>query len=298
MALGVGLQSVALPNGETIAYREAGSGNRILLLVHGNMTSSKHWDVVMEQLQDRYKVYAIDLRGFGSSTYHKPVDSLKDFSEDLKMFVEKVGIQKFSLAGWSTGGGVSMQFAADYPEYVEKLILVESVGITGYPMFKKDENGQPLVGQFLTTKEEIAQDAVQVAPALAALQTRDKEYYRTIWNLLIYTHNKPEPHKYEEYIEDMLTQRNLVDVDYALLTFNISDKHNGVAAGTGDVNKIHAPTLVFQGDRDYVVPQEMGEGIAKAIFNSEYVLLSNCGHSPFVDCLDKFIEKLISFLEK
>ena len=56
----------------------------------------------------------------------------------------------------------------------------------------------------------------------------NKLYYRTVWNLLIYTHNQPEPDRYEKYLDDMLTQRNFVDVNYALITFNISDEHNGV----------------------------------------------------------------------
>lgn len=56
----------------------------------------------------------------------------------------------------------------------------------------------------------------------------NKLYYRTVWNLLIYTHNQPEPDRYEKYLDDMLTQRNFVDVNYALITFNISDEYNGV----------------------------------------------------------------------
>ena len=45
-------------------------GEKIVILVHGNMTSSKHWDVLIESLDPKYKVYALDLRGFGESSYH------------------------------------------------------------------------------------------------------------------------------------------------------------------------------------------------------------------------------------
>ncbi|WP_438503643.1 intracellular short-chain-length polyhydroxyalkanoate depolymerase [Ectobacillus ponti] len=297
MKLESGISAVVLPNGETIAYRKAGSGEQIVMLVHGNMTSSKHWDVLMERLQDEYTIYAPDLRGFGASTYQQPISSLKEFSEDVKQFADALGLQRFSIAGWSTGGGIGMQFAIDYPERVEKLVLIESVGIQGYPILKKDAAGQPVLGEFLTTKEEIAADPVQVAPVLQALQNRDKEFYRALWNLVIYTHKQPEPDHYEEYLEDMLTQRNLVDVDYALATFNISEEHNGVVAGTGEVRKLNAPTLVIQGARDYVVPPAMGEGIAKAVPQAEYVLLPDCGHSPLVDCLDALVNTINSFLK-
>lgn len=297
MTLKFDVQSVILSNGETIAYRQAGSGEKVLVLIHGNMTSSKHWDLVMENLQCSYRMYAIDLRGFGFSTYNKPIDSLRDFSEDLFLFVNQVGLTSFSLVGWSTGGGVSMQFASSYPEYVEQLILVESVGIKGYPIFQKDENGQPIPFQYLSSKEEIAKDPIQVLPMLQALEKRDKEYYRMIWNLLIYTHNQPNPEKYEEYLDDMLTQRNLVDVDYALVTFNMSDESNGVTKGTSEVHQIVAPTLVLQGDRDYVVPKEMADEIASAIPHAKFVLLPDCGHSPLVDCLDELVQHIKAFVK-
>ena len=63
------LQKVTLANNEQIAYRERDGGEKIVILVHGNMTSSKHWDVLMDALDPKYKVYALDLRGFGESSY-------------------------------------------------------------------------------------------------------------------------------------------------------------------------------------------------------------------------------------
>jgi pimeloyl-ACP methyl ester carboxylesterase len=298
MSREVMLKKVNLPNGETLGYRETVEGEKVLLLIHGNMTSSKHWDILIDELPKRYKVYAVDLRGFGMSTYNNSINSLKDFSEDIKLFVDTIGLEKFSMAGWSTGGGVAMQFAADYPELVEKLILIESVGIKGYPIFKKDEKGQPIPGQLLKTREEVAKDPVQVLPVLNAYANKDKQFLRNLWNMLIYTHNKPTDEKYEEYLDDMLTQRNLVDVDYGLLTFNISNENNGVVDGTGDVDKIKAPTLVIQGDRDLVVPRNMGEEIAEAIGdNARLEILENSGHSPLIDCLDKLTKLIVDFIE-
>ncbi|WP_461207065.1 intracellular short-chain-length polyhydroxyalkanoate depolymerase [Clostridium sp. DL1XJH146] len=292
------LNKIEIASGETLGYRECGSGDKILLLIHGNMTSSKHWDLLMEQLKYEYKIYAIDLRGFGISTYNTEINSLKDFSEDVKMFVDKLGIKGFILAGWSTGGGVAMQFAAYYPEYVEKLILVESVGITGYPIFKKDDKGQSIIGEFLRTKEEIANDPIQVLPVLNAIKNKDKETYRIVWNSVIYTKDKPSAEKYEEYLEDMLTQRNLVDVDYALTRFNMSNMHNGVVEGSGDIDKIKAPTIIFQGDRDLVVPMQMGQGIAEALGDrGKLVILNDSGHSPFIDCLDRITKEIKEFLK-
>ncbi|MFA5523390.1 MAG: alpha/beta hydrolase [Tissierellales bacterium] len=292
------LNTVDLSNGETLGYRKFGIGSKILILVHGNMSTSKHWDTVMESMPIEFTTYAIDMRGFGDSTYNNRANSLRDFSEDLKLFVEIMGLKKFYLAGWSTGGGVAMYFTIDYPEYVEKLILVESVGIMGYPMFKKDASGRPITGEFIKTKAEIEADPVQVVPILNAYKNKDKTFLRFVWDASIYVSKKPSEERYEEYLDAMLTQRNLVDIDYSLIHFNISDKHNGVVEGTGEVHKIKAPTLVIQGKSDLIVPMEMGVGIAEGIGeNAKLILLDDGGHSPITDDLDRFMNLILTFME-
>lgn len=291
------LKSIEIPNGETLGYRECGSGDKILLLIHGNMTSSKHWDLVMENLPNDYKVYAVDLRGFGISSYNKPINSLKDFSDDIKMFVDEIGLEKFYIGGWSTGGGVAMKFTADYQKYVEKLILIESVGIKGYPIFKKDNEGRAIMTELLKTKEEIAEDPIQVIPIVNAYKNKDTKTLRKIWEQTIYTHNKPEESRYVDYLDDMLTQRNLVDVDYALATFNISNSDNGVILGNNDVEKINIPTLIIQGDRDLVVPMDMAKGIKEGIGdNAKLTILKDSGHSPLIDNLNELIQNIIDFI--
>ena len=74
---------IQLPNGETIAYQEREGGHKKILLIHGNMTSSVHWDLILEKMDPSYKLYAIDMRGFGRSTYHHQIRSIKDFSDDV-----------------------------------------------------------------------------------------------------------------------------------------------------------------------------------------------------------------------
>jgi len=291
----MGLKFVTLEK-ETIAYREQGSGDQTLLLIHGNMTSSQHYDLLMDKLPQDMKVIAVDLRGFGGSSYNNRVNHLKDFSDDIKGLVDQLGLKDFSIAGWSTGGGIAMQYCIDYPEDVHKLILIESVGVSGYPIFRKDEMGQPIIGDFLTSKEELEKDAVQVLPILNAYANKDKATLQAIWNALIYTNNQPDENLYDVYLDDMMTQRNLVDVDYALMYFNISDKHNGVTPGTKKARSIEHKTLVYQGKNDLVVPQAMGDGIHEHIPNTEYILHDG-GHSPFIDDLDHVTTSILNFLK-
>ena len=297
--MNIKLKKLKLDNGEELAYREREGGEKLLVLVHGNMTSSKHWDLLIETLPEEYKIYAPDLRGFGSSSYNNEINSLHDFAKDLKDFFDKLNLKDFVLMGWSTGGGVVMDFTADNPDYVKKLILLESVGTKGYPIYKKDENGQPIPGELLNTKEEIANDPVQVLPVLNAYQNKDKETMKMIWNATIYTDNKPDPEKYDEYLEDMFTQRNLVDVDYALAHFNISSQDTELSAANNKAEKIEIPTLVLYGENDKVVPEQMAKDIDDDIGdNSTLEYLENCGHSPLIDDLEQLKTKLINFIEE
>lgn len=297
MGRAIELKSVILNNGERLGYREAGSGEQTLLLIHGNMTSSKHWQPVLEAMPDGYRMIAVDMRGFGISTYNTPVNSLKDFADDIKEFVDILGLTDFAVAGWSTGGGVAMELVANYAGYANKLILLESVGYTGYPIVRKDVTGQPIIGDLLKTKEEIAADPVQVIPILHAYANKDKATLKMIWNATIYTHNQPDEATYDEYLDDMLTQRNLVDVDYALAHFNMSHEHNGVSEGNGRIDRIDIPTLVLWGKRDLVVPEYMATTTAAAIGdNAKVVYLENCGHSPLVDDLNGMIQAWLEFL--
>ena len=60
----------SIPSGEVLAYRKCGVGNKVLLLLHGNMSSSVHYQTLMEKLEQDFTIYAVDLRGFGDSTFN------------------------------------------------------------------------------------------------------------------------------------------------------------------------------------------------------------------------------------
>lgn len=190
-----------------------------------------------------------------------------------------------------------MDFAADHPDKVEKLVLLASVGTRGYPIFKKDEHGQPDITQPLRTKEEIALDLVQVLPILRAYETRDKDTLRQIWEMLIYHDNKPDETRYDRYLEDMLTQRNLVDVDYALAMFNISSETTVMGEGNGKASKITMPVLVLSGKKDRVVPEQMALDIQKDIGENARLRYLDTGHSALIDDLPGLVRVVTEFIE-
>lgn len=291
------LKKVALSNGETLTYRERPGGEKNLLLVHGNMTSSKHWDLLIEDLDASFKIYAVDMRGFGGSTYHTRVQSIKDFSDDIKLFVDEIGLTDFAMIGWSAGGAVGMQFVADYPDYCNQLVLLASNSTRGFPLYGVNSDGTPNLDHRYKTIEDIEGDPVKTIPVQGAYDANNRDLLKAIWNAVIYTKNQPSPEKYEEYIDDMRTQRNYADVNYSVNTFNISNTHNGLTEGTNQAKDIKIPVLVLWGDRDYVVTKEMQEEIMEDLGdNAQFIELVDCGHSPLVDDLEQLTDRIESFL--
>lgn len=290
-------KSVDLPNGETIAYQERAGGQKKVLLIHGNMTSSKHWDLVLEHMDSNYKLYAIDLRGFGRSTYHQEIRSIEDFSEDVKDFTEKIGLNDFSIVGWSLGGAVGMQFAADYLGQCTKLVLLASASTRGYPFYGTSWFGQLIFDHRLKTYHEIKLDLGKTIPIQFAIDTKCRPFLKTMWSTLVYTKNQPDKRRYDEYIDDTCTQRNLAAVYHALNVFNISDKYNGLVKGSGLAKNINIPVLVLRGDRDYIMTEQMAQEIIADIgSNAKFIELMDCGHSPLIDDLDQLLKVVTDFL--
>lgn len=286
------LRKVLLPNGETYGYRYYSGGEKVIILIHGNLATSKYYDELMEALPEDYTIYAVDMRGFGTSTYNTPINSLRDIAEDIKLFADELKLNKFDLAGWSTGGAVSMHFTANYGYMVNKLFLLASAGALGYPSYRIDNKGNKTL---LTTKEEIAVDPAKIA-FLNAIENKDIEYYKQVFDAYIFSHRRPEPNKYNEYLEDSLKQQNIVDIYYGLASFNITDKFNGINLGTGEISKIKVPTAIVQGEEDKIVSLEMAQNIKDGIGEkAEMFLLKNSGHTPFFDKLDEVVKIITEF---
>lgn len=291
------LKKMRLDSGEVLAYREAGDGNKLLLFIHGNMSAGIHFMPLVKRLPSDYKAYIVDLRGFGDSTYHNQIHTIKNLSDDIYEFINKLGLRQITLVGWSAGGSICLQLAADYSELVNKIVLISAVGHGGVPLFRKDEQGNILKGQVYEDKAEMAEDS-EVAPCLAAIRSQNADEMSTLWNMAIYTNQKPGLREGVEYINATLKQRNLVDIYWALAQFNISHQHNGYIEGNGLIDHIKAPVLSIWGEKDVIISENTVRETVKALGeNAKMLILKDSGHSPMVDYPDLLIERLIEFIE-
>lgn len=286
-----------LTNKEDIAYLDFNpNASQTILLVHGNMSSGVHYKPLFEHLSADYRVLSPDLRGFGDSTYHQPIDSLEDFADDLADFLTLNHIEKVVFVGWSTGGGIGLKFAAKYPEKVSHLVLIESTSHKGYPIFEKDETGTPILTKVYTQKEAMAQDPIQVAPAVNALESNNVEFMEMVWKAAIYNVKVPDEKDLELYISETMKQRNLIDVDWALMTLNMSDKPNDVVPGDGSIHDVKVPVLNIWGRLDFVVPEIMYNENQTALPHAKQHIFDGGSHSPITDDPDKLSEIILDFI--
>lgn len=275
---------VKLINGETIAYLEQGHGEKTLLLIHGNLSSSVYYLPLIKQLPENVHTIAVDLRGFGDSSYLRKFGSLKELADDIALFIKALSLKKVFVTGWSLGGGVAMELAAHYPALVEKLILINSTTHKGYPIFKKDAAFKPLVGQIYASADEMANDPLQVRPVLDAIKVNNTGFMTYIYDLTIYTVSKPALEDNVLYISETMKQRCLPEADYALATLNMGSTPNFYRPGDNTISKIQCPVLHFWGTKDLTVPEYMVlENIEALKAKSTFIKFENCGHSPLVD---------------
>lgn len=105
-----------------------------VVFLHGNVSSALFWQEQMLALPEGYRPLAVDLRGFGGSDV-LPVDAtrgLRDFADDVAATVDRLGLGRVHLVGWSMGGGVALRLLLDRPETVRSLTLVAPVSPYGF----------------------------------------------------------------------------------------------------------------------------------------------------------------------
>ncbi|MDN4163552.1 alpha/beta fold hydrolase [Nocardioides abyssi] len=115
-------------HGHRRAYVKVGKGPALLLL-HGLGCDHTTWEPVIDLLARRYTVIAPDLLGHGRSDKPRADYSLGGFANGMRDLLTVLGIDQVTVVGHSFGGGVAMQFAYQYPERTERLVLVASGGL-------------------------------------------------------------------------------------------------------------------------------------------------------------------------
>ena len=108
-----------------------------LVLLHGLLGSSRNWGTIGRALQQRFDVHVLDLRNHGNSPHAESM-RWSELCGDLRDYFAAAGLTDIVLVGHSLGGKIAMRYAAEYPEQVRKLVIVD-IAAKAYPPYHDQE---------------------------------------------------------------------------------------------------------------------------------------------------------------
>ena len=258
---------IKLPNNELIAYRQISNPSKpILLLIHGQLTTSSWFYEISKELQDSFDLILMDLRGFGRSSYIVPISTIKELSDDVFFFIEQLSLKKINLLGFSLGGAVALQFAADHSDMIDNLYLISSTGISGFPIYDQ-------FNKIVSSLKEM-NEHWYFKELVDKLQKKDKKYFENLFFKefanIKQIQNNHDIHKM--FIEEIMLQRNVFETCWASNSFNISNDNNYVNKGNNLVKNITCRTILIHGTRDRAIPFQESKRIYNNISSKEKVL--------------------------
>ncbi len=115
-------------HGQPVTYHRLGEGP-VVVLIHGITSSSRTWLKVLPALAERYTVIAPDLLGHGLSAKPRGDYSLGAYASGIRDLLSVLGLGRATVVGHSLGGGIAMQFAYQFPQSIDRLVLVDSGGL-------------------------------------------------------------------------------------------------------------------------------------------------------------------------
>lgn len=123
----------ATVNGARLWYDVSGPASGTPILLHHGYTASRvNWLPVAQRLAQRHRVILMECRGTGESEHTAAGYTLEQYADDVIGIVDHVGIDRFTYAGHSMGGGIGYVLALRYPQRLERLILMASVSADGF----------------------------------------------------------------------------------------------------------------------------------------------------------------------
>jgi pimeloyl-ACP methyl ester carboxylesterase len=266
-------------HGERIAYRDAGSGEA-LLLIHGMAGSSATWRAVIPELAKRYRVVAPDLLGHGESAKPRGDYSLGAFAAWLRDLLDELGISQATVVGQSLGGGVAMQFTYQHRDYCQRLVLISSGGLG--PDLNWILRILSAPGAELVLPVVAPQPVLNLGNKLGSWLTSagiKSPRAGEMWSSYCSLSDRPTRQAF------LRTLRSVVD-------------YRGQAVSA--LGKIHVsyglPTLLIWGEQDRIIPVAHGYAAHEAVPGSRLEVLAGVGHFPHVESPTAVVDILDDFI--
>ena len=267
-------------HGHRRAYVVTGSGP-VLLLLHGLGCDHTTWAPVIDSLARRYTVIAPDLLGHGESDKPRADYSVGGYANGMRDLLTVLGIDKVTVVGHSFGGGVAMQFAYQFPERTERMILVAPGGLG--PEVTKAIRAITLPGFHtamgvvtLPGLRHLTKAALRSLAASGVSKARDLDEVAEI----VDSFRDPQARKAIRHVVSAV-------VDWRGQVVTMADRAYLTAA---------MPMCVVWGTDDMVIPVRHAGNAAEMAPGATVEVIANAGHFPHKDHPQRFVKVVNDFI--
>lgn len=256
----------------TMHYHAAGSGERgAVLFIHGSGPGASGWSNFKGNYpflaEHGYRTIVPDTMGYGYSTKpERGTFSLSDVAGQYRGLLDVLGVDRVSVVGNSQGGAIAITMALEYPELVDKLVLMAPGGLEARETYMEMEGIKTMIR--VLYKEGISKDTM-----------------RKVFTLQLYDSSKITDEVIEERYQVALTQHK--DNIARIQVVNQEER----------LSEIECPVLCFWGADDKFCPVTGAAKIAARCPTSRTMLISQCGHWVMVEYPKLFNELTLKFLD-
>ena len=264
---------------EWISQNRSPGTKPVMVFIHGWGGSSRYWHPTALALSDRFDCLLYDLRGFGrsllSAKQTSPVGyELEEYARDLASLLDALEIESACLNAHSMGASVATFFVNFYPQRAERVIL-NCNGI-----FEYDEKAFATFYKF----------------GKYVVQFRYKWFLNIPWAdslfMARFLNRSIAREQKRAFLEDFL----LADFEAALGTIYTSVSKKAVEIMPQEFARIQVPTLLISGEKDKIIPAEMGRQAAALNENIEYEEIARTAHFPMLEDSETYLARVRGFL--
>lgn len=258
--------------GHTIAYKESGEGE-VVLLIHGITTYSFIWRNIIPLLSKQFRVLALDLPGCGASCKNitEPY-SIANHARTIHQFLEVLNIHQAHIVGHDVGGGITQLFAVDHPQMCKTISLVNSVAYDFWPV-------QPIIAMRTPIVRQLA---------MASL---DMGALRLIVQRGLYHRDKLNQELLDYFWAPMKTREGRK----AFLHFAASLDNKHLVEISAQLTRLSMPALIVRGDADLYLSGVIAEKLAENIPTSRLVRIATASHFIQEDEPERLAAELLNF---
>jgi len=251
-------QSVALPNGMSLAYIAMGERSApAVVLIHGYTDNARDWVPMLPYLSKRYRLILVDIRGHGQSSKPECCYTRLDFAYDVKLLLDALGVPKADIVGHSLGSIIAQTFAEYWPERTAHVVLISSTG--GSPPDRKKPPQFDFAAEIRKLKEPIEADSPFMIAWWDSPTPVDPDFIR----------------RQRKDAAGIPLRVWLAVLDQAL------GANNTYAILQSTLPRLKAPTLLIWGSKDPIMEEDMRQSLRNALPHAQVKIFDGLGHNPF-----------------